>query len=146
MLFASLALTGAISFTAWVLLGTLSVPYYVEITWATGLVFFGFLSAAMIIRFLRSQVVLSSYHGGISYRPYCTEVSEWEAVRSTTLELVEQESRLRVTVLKSPGLQDKVEFEDFTIDMSLLDGDPATIVGSIERYQPVQQALSEEWQ
>ncbi|MCP5036385.1 MAG: hypothetical protein GY945_02180 [Rhodobacteraceae bacterium] len=146
MFFASLALTGAIAFTTWVLLGTLSVPYYVEITWATSLVFFGFLSAAMIVRFLRSEVVLSIHHGGIVYRPYSTDVVGWEAIRSTTLELVEQELRLRVTLLKNPHLQDKAEFEDFTIDMSLLDGDPETIVASIERYQPVQQALSEEWQ
>ncbi len=145
MMMASLALTAAISFTVFVLLSTFGVRHYKAITWATGLIFFAFLSARMIYRFLRNEVVLSIHQGGISDRRIAGEVMAWDDIRSITMELVEQEVHLRVQMWPTTVAAKNGNAASFFIDLSLLDADTAAIISSIERYHPVKEAPMEEW-
>jgi hypothetical protein len=146
MMFASLALTAAITFTVYVLLSTFGIRQARMITYATGLIFFAFLSAGMIYQFLRKQVVLSIHQGGIVDRRYSREVIAWDNIRSINIELVEQEVHLRVNMWPQPGGQKPPGALPFIIDLSLLDADTATIISSIERYCPINQSRPEEWQ
>jgi len=144
MMIASLALTAAITFTAYAVLGSLGVRYYELYTYATGLVFFGFLSAGMLYRFFLNNVVLSIHHGGILDVRISSEVIAWDDIRSLDLQLIEQELKLHLTVWPHAGIA-KHGRKEFDINLSLLNAHPATVVASIERYQPVKQSLAEEW-
>ncbi len=144
MMIASLALTAAITFTVYVLLSTFGVRQYKFYTYATGLVFFGFLSASMIYRFLRQEVVLSIHHGGIVDTRLSGEVIAWDDIRNLDLQLVEQELKLHLVVWPHAAIAKKGQ-KEFDIDLSILDANPAVVIASIERYQPVKQSLAEEW-
>lgn len=149
MMIASLALTAAITFTAYVLLSTFGVRQYKLFTYATGLIFFGFLSAGMIYRFLRKEVVLSIHQGGILDVRHSPEVVAWNDIRRIVLERVEREEKLRVWTWPHLGPQQgphpgRIASNgrvSFVIDLSLLDGDTETIIRSVERYCPVERTL-----
>lgn len=145
MLIASLALTGAITFTTYVLLSTFGVRQYKLITYGAGLVFFAFLSAGMIYRFLRKEVVLSIHQGGILDVRHSADVIAWDDIRSIVLERVEQEINLRIVTWPHFHNSNEAGGREFVIDLSLLDAEPATIIQSIERYQPVELSRIEEW-
>ncbi len=145
MVFASLALTAAITFTTYAVLGSLGVPHYRIITYGTGSFFFAFLSARMIYHFLRNEVVLSVHHGGIADLRHSNRVIGWENIRTVKLEFIEQEVRLRIVTWQRGEGGSMNETNGFVVDLSLLDADTETIVRSIERYFPVTQALSEDW-
>ena len=150
MMVASLALTAAITFTTYVLLSTFGVHQYKLFTYATGLIFFGFLSAGMIYRFLRKEIILSIHHGGILDVRHSPEVLAWDDIKAIVLERVEQEMQLRVFFWQSTNGVRQMKVTNAVINIELLDGDAAKIVASIERYQPVVrvsgQAQFEEWQ
>ena len=150
MMIASLALTIAITFTTYVLLSTLGVRQYKLFTYATGLIFFGFLSARMIYQFLRNEVILSIHQGGILDVRQSPEVLAWDDIKAIVLERVEQEQQLRVFFWQSSNGVRQMKVVNAVINTELLDGDAEKIVASIERYQPVVrvsgQAQFEEWQ
>lgn len=150
MMIASLALTAAITFTTYVLLSTLGVRQYGVLTYATGLIFFGFLSAGMIYRFLRQEVILSIHHGGIMDVRHSREVLAWDDIKAIVLEQVEQDKQLRVFFWPTNNGVRQMKVANAVINIELLDGDAEIIVASIERYQPVVpvsgQAQFEEWQ
>ena len=144
MLFASLALTAAITFAVFAISGSLGFRHYKLLTYATALIFFGFLSAPMLYRFFHNSVVLSIHHGGIVDLRLSREVIAWDDVRNLDLQLVEQELKLHLVVWPHAVIAKNGRLE-FDIDLSILDADPAQVIASIERYQPVKQSLSEEW-
>ena len=150
MMIASLALTAAITFTTYVLLSTFGVRQYKLITYATGLIFFGFLSAGMIYRFLRKEIILSIHHGGILDVRQSQEVLAWDDIKAIVLEQVEQEQQLRVFFWQTTNGVRQMKVANAVINIELLDGDAASVVASIERYQPVVrvsgQAQFKEWQ
>ena len=150
MMIASLALTAAITFTTYVLLSTFGVRQYTLVTYATGLIFFGFLSAGMIYRFLRKEIILSIHHGGILDVRHSPEVLAWDDIKAIVLEQVEQEQQLRVFFWQTNNGVRQMKVANAVINIELLDGDAASVVASIERYQPVVrvsgQAQFEEWQ
>ena len=145
MMIASLALTAAITFTVYVLLSTFGVRQYKLYTYGTGLIFFGFLSAGMIYRFLRKEVVLSVHQGGILDVRHSSNVVAWDDIRRIVLERVEREERLRVWTWPHTRRSAGRDETNFVIDLSLLDGENETIIRSIERYHSVELTHPEDW-
>ncbi len=147
---ASLALTIAITFTTYVLLSTFGVRHYKAFTFATGLIFFGFLSARMIYQFIRNEVILSIHQGGIMDIRHSGEVLAWDDIKAIVLERVEQEYQLRVFFWQVNNGVRQMKVVNAVINIELLDGDAEKIVASIERYQPVVrvsgEAQFEQWQ
>jgi hypothetical protein len=129
------ALTGLVSALAWMLLVAFSSrhPWLWTATVAT--VFFGFVSAPSIVRFLRNETVLAVLPTGLYHARTGADPVSWESIREIVLRQAENEFQLDVYLWKPQGRpQGGSAQPDLTIELASLDAPPAAIVESIGRH------------
>jgi hypothetical protein len=137
------ALTALVASLAWMLLVAFGSRNPWLWTAIVATVFFGFVSASSILRFLRNEVVLAVLPTGLYHARTGPDPLSWESIREVVVRQAESEFRLDVYLWKAQtglngirgdGTQPK---PDVSIELGPLDAPPAAIVEEIGRYARV---------
>ena len=133
---AALGLTAIVSFLVWLFAQLFAYTHYNMITLVSGMIFFGFCSAAMIWRYVRKEIVLAIRPDGLFDARYSQQAIAWDAIKDIRLGRVENEFQL--TVVLWPKTQDGGEEKAaFVIDLAPLDGGVEQVLSALQDYQPV---------
>ena len=137
-LFVAAALTVLISGFAWMMLSAAGSRHVAFWTSITALVFFGFVSAGMLIRFLRDEVVLAVLPTGLLDTRFRPEPVAWDDIRDIALRQSETEFELEVHLWKAPANRGTAPSQpDFTIELASLDAEPGEIVAEVGKYRKI---------
>jgi hypothetical protein len=137
------ALTALVSALAWMLLVAFSSRHPWLWTALVGTVFFGFVSAPSIMRYMRNETVLAVLPTGLYHARTGADPISWESIREIVLRQAENEFQLDVYLWKPQGpIQGRNQGRsqggpaqpDMTIELAPLDAPPAAIVESIGRH------------
>lgn len=137
------ALTALVSALAWMLLVAFSSRHPWLWTALVATVFFGFVSAPSILRFLRNEVVLAVLPTGLYHARTGPDPLSWEGIREIVVRQAESEFQLDVYLWKAQpgseaiGGQVSQPKPDVSIELGPLDAPPAAIVEEIGRYARV---------
>ena len=133
---AALGLTAIVSFLVWLFSQLFGLSHYNVITAVSGLIFFGFCSAAMILRYMRREVVVAVRPDGLLDSRVSADPVPWDMIKDIRLGRVENEFRL--SVILWPEYQDRSATEDqFIMDLAPLDGGLEQVVTAVQAYKPV---------
>ncbi len=128
-------LTVMVAGLAWMMLIAFGSSHPRLWTGFAALVFFGFVSAGMLARYLRDQPVLAIYPTGLFYARHSGEPVAWETIREIVLRQREVEYELDVYLWKSQQMAARQsDRPDFTIDLAPLDGEPSEILDAISGH------------
>lgn len=131
----AVALTGMVAWMAWMLLVAFGNPHARLFTALAALVFFGFVSATMLIRFLRGEVVLAVYPTGLLDARHSPETLAWETIREIVLRQTEGDIELDVYLWKPQRPASAAARQpDFTIELAPLDAPAQTILEAVGRH------------
>lgn len=134
--FAALGLTAIVSFLVWLFSQLFGSLHYNMITFVSGLIFFGFCSAAMIWRYMRNEIILSVRSEGLFDARYSKQPVPWDAIKDLRLGRVENEFQLFVYLW--PGRQENVaEQLEFIVDLAPLDAGVNQILGAVSLYKTI---------
>ena len=133
---AALGLTAIVTFLVWLFAQLFGLRYYNSITLVSGLIFFGFCSAAMIFRYVRNDIVLAIRPDGLYDARYSSQAVPWEAIKDIRLGRVENDFQLSV-LLWPRHQQPDGEETGFVIDLEPLDGGIEQILDGISGHKPV---------
>jgi hypothetical protein len=130
------ALTALVSALAWMLLVAFASRHPWLWTGLVATVFFGFVSAPSIVRYLRNETVLAVLPTGLYHARSGTDPVSWENIREIVLRQAENEFQLDVYLWKPQGrpLGGGPALPDLSIELAPLDAPPATIVEAIGRH------------
>jgi hypothetical protein len=132
------ALTALVSALAWMLLVAFSSRHPWLWTAFVAMIFFGFVSAPSIIRFLRNETVLAILPTGLYHARTSGDPISWESIREIVLRQAENEFQLDVYLWKPQGNPQRGPAEpEITIELAPLDAPPAAIVEAIGRHARV---------
>ena len=130
------AITAMVTGLVWMLLTALGFREAVFWSAMTAFVFFGFISAQMLRRYLRREPVLAIWPTGL-YVAGQGDTLPWEQIRAITLMRREDEYALNVSLW--PDRQTHAgRSSDFYVELAPLESDPGTIIEEIRRYRPVE--------
>jgi hypothetical protein len=145
----ALALTVTVSALAHMLLIAFGNDQLMFWTAATALIFFAFLSAGMLTRYVRDAVVVAVYPTGLYDARHANEIIAWEAIREIVLRRREDEYEIDVYLWRHQRRKPGDAAPDFTMELAWLDVGAAELAREIERYKPVQtdfDAPAQMWQ
>ncbi len=132
----ALGLTALVCFLVWIFAGLAGFRHVNMITLISGLIFFGFCSAAMIFRYLNRAVIVAVRPDGLFDARYSAQAVPWEMIKEIRLARTENEYRLSVALWpKSQKQQSSAPGWD--LDMAPLDGNPQTLVDAVMQYRPI---------
>jgi hypothetical protein len=137
------ALTALVSALAWMLLVAFASRHPWLWTALVATVFFGFVSAPSILRFLRNEVVLAVLPTGLYHARIGPDPLSWEGIREIVVRQAESEFQLDVYLWKAQpgseatGGQASQPKPDVSIELGPLDAPPAAIIEEIGRYARV---------
>ena len=133
---AAAGLTAIVSFLVWLMSQLLGVAHYNVVTLVSGLIFFGFCSAAMIWSYLRREIVLSIRPEGLMDRRYSQDRLPWDAIKD--VKLARREHEFQLSVYLWPRSQNReAEQDGFVIDLAPLDGDVREVISAIAPFRTV---------
>ena len=90
----AIGLTLIVTFLVWIFTRLMSFSHANTITIVSGLVFFGFCSAAMIMRYVRNDVVFAIRPDGLFDARYSSQAIPWDDIKDVRLERAENDFQL----------------------------------------------------
>lgn len=131
----ALALTAMVTWLAWMMLTAFGNQHARAWSALVALVFFGFVSARAILRFLRDAVVVAVYPTGLLDARRGPDIVPWDEIREIVLRQSEREFELDVYLWKPQArAESHVGRPDFTMELAPLDADAGEIVAAIGRH------------
>lgn len=128
-------LTFMVAGLAWMLLVAFGNSHPRLWTGVAALVFFGFVSAGMLVRYLQNQPVLAVYPTGLLYARHSSEPVSWESIREIVLRQKETEYELDVYLWKTQRAAAKTpDRADFTVDLAPLDADVPEVLAALSGH------------
>lgn len=127
------ALTAMVSGTAWMLLNAFNFAHADFYAGLTALVFFAFMSATMILRYVRNEVVLAVLPTGLFDARWQSEAVAWERIREVVARRRENEVELDVYLWR-PQRDAATRVPDHVIELAPLEGDAGPTVEAIARH------------
>ena len=114
----------------------MALPQANTITVISGLVFFGFCSAAMIWRYMRNDVVFAIRPDGLFDARYSSQAIPWDDIKDVRLERAENDFQLGVYLW--PRNQNSASSgPTFTVDLSPLDGTVDQIIRALAEHKNI---------
>jgi hypothetical protein len=131
-------LTAMVAGLAWMLLVAFGNHHPRIWTALAALIFFGFVSAGMLLRFLRNEPVLAIYPTGLFYARHSREPLAWETIREIVLRQKETDYELDVYLWKPQPLARKAAGSpDLSIELAPLEAHPAQVIEAIGAHARV---------
>ena len=132
----AVGLTFIVTFLVWIFTQLMSFSQANAITIISGLVFFGFCSAAMIMRYVRDEVVFAIRPDGLFDARYSSQAIPWDDIKDVRLERMENDFQLDIYLW--PANQ-KVASSGptFTVDLSPLDGSVEQILMALSEHKNI---------
>ena len=149
------AMTAMVSATLWMILNVFHFAHTDLVSALSALVFFAFVSVAMVVRYLRNQVVLAVRPTGLYDARWRAETIAWQDIREIVVRRVESEYELDVYLWhrqkpgQTPGHESGKSqaggqsghqpdyVPDHIIELAPLEGDAASIIPAIGRHVSV---------
>ena len=129
----AIGLTLAVCGLVWLLLGIYGTRQMNLLTGLTGLIFFAFISARMLARYFRDEVILAVQPTGLFDARIGDDVLPWEAIRELVLVRREQEYSLRIVVWGGKGARSQTH----EVSLTALEGGAEPVLEAIGNYMPV---------
>lgn len=132
----AVGLTLIVCFLVWLFARLLGLQNANTITVISGLVFFGFCSAAMIWRYMRDEIVLAIRPDGLFDARYSSQAVPWDEIKDVRLERAENDFQLGVYLWpdKRANSDDSPEF---IIDLSPLDASVEQILHAVAEHKSI---------
>ncbi|GIL02309.1 MAG: hypothetical protein BroJett030_22080 [Alphaproteobacteria bacterium] len=133
------ALTATVCAVAWMVLSALGVGDAWLYAGLATAIFFVFVSATMLWRYLRGSVVLAVHPTGLYDSRWRREPVPWEAIREVVVRRREDEVELDVYLWQPramPGAWRDLR-PNHTIELAPLDGSAAAVIAAIARHVTV---------
>lgn len=128
------ALTILVCGLVWLLLGIYGSNHMNLLTALTGVIFFAFISARMLARYWRNEVILAVRPTGLYDARIAAETIPWEEIKELVLKRREQEYQLEIILWpRRPGGR----MRDHDIDLSVLEGGSQLVLEAISHYMPI---------
>ncbi len=137
---AALGLTLIVSFLVWLFSRLLGLRHADLITLVSGVIFFGFCSAAMIWHYLRRAVVVAVRPDGLFDARYSAQSIPWDEIKDVRLARVENDFQMEIFLWpnfrknKQAGSGGAAEF---SIDLSSLDASPEQVLQAMGEYKQI---------
>lgn len=132
----AIGLTLIVSFLIWLFARLMALPQANTITVVSGLVFFGFCSAAMIWRYMRNDVVFAIRPDGLFDARFSSQAIPWDEIKDVRLERAENDFHLGV-YLWPPNQKSNTGGPTFTVDLSPLDGSVDQILRALSEHKRI---------
>ena len=132
----AIGLTLIVTFLVWIFTRLMSFSHANTITIVSGLVFFGFCSAAMIMRYVRNDVVFAIRPDGLFDARYSSQAIPWDDIKDVRLERAENDFQLGV-YLWPPNQKVATSGPTFTVDLSPLDGSVEQILIALSEHKNI---------
>lgn len=129
----AIGLTLAVCGLVWLLLGIYGVRQMNLLTLLTGLIFFAFVSARMLARYFRNEVILAVQPTGLFDARIGDDVLPWDAIRELVLLRREQEYSLQIVLWGSKGAKPQTH----EVNLTALEGGAQPVLEAISAYRPV---------
>jgi hypothetical protein len=130
----AIGLTILVCGLVWLLLGIYGSNHMNLLTALTGAIFFAFISARMLARYWRNEVILAVRPTGLYDARIATDTIPWEEIKELVLKRREQEYQLAIILWPhKPG----GKVRDHDIDLSALEGGSQSILEAISQYMPI---------
>lgn len=133
----ALALTAMIAGLVWMLTAAADRPDAAFWAAVAALVFFAFVSATMLWRFLRNEVVLAIRPTGLYDARKGSRTIPWEDIRDIVLLRHENEYALEIFLWRHQEDTGEPASADLVIDLEGLESDPGKIVRDISLYKRI---------
>jgi hypothetical protein len=131
---AALVMTAMVTGLTWMLLSAGYHPNKLLYTALSGLVFFAFVSAAMLLHYWRNSVVVAVLPTGLVDLRWQADPVPWEAIREIVLRRVEDEYELDVHLWPGPGNRGRPNVPDHVMALAPLDASAAAILAALRPY------------
>ena len=128
----AVGLTAMVAGLSWMMLLAFGNPHARLWTALTALVFFGFISAPALLKYVRNETVLAILPTGLAYARYTDEPLPWESIRDVVVRQTENDYQLDVYLWKRQGAA--ATAPDLTIELAPLDAGPAAIVEALGKH------------
>ena len=132
----AVGLTFIVTFLVWIFTRLMSFSQANTITFVSGLVFFGFCSAAMIVRYVRNDVIFAIRPDGLFDARYSSQAIPWDDIKDVRLERAENDFQLGV-YLWPPNQKVATSGPTFTVDLSPLDGSVEQILMALSEHKNI---------
>ena len=129
----AVGLTLAVCGLVWLLLGIYGVRQMNLLTLLTGLIFFAFISARMLARYFRNEVILAVQPTGLFDARIGDDVLPWDSIRELVLVRREQDYSLRIVLWGSKGATAPTH----EVNLTALEGGAQPVLEAISSYEPV---------
>lgn len=136
----AVGLTLIVSFLVWLFARLLGLQYANTITFISGLIFFSFCSAAMIVQYVRREVVLAVRPDGLFDVRWSTQAVPWDEIKDVRLGRAENDFQLGVYLWPDRHGKDYrtgTGQPDFRIDLAPLDAPVDQILQALSAYKPI---------
>ncbi len=127
------AMTATVSGMVWMFLNVFAMTHVGFYTALSAFVFFAFVSATMVLRYLRDDVVLAALPTGLYDARWQTDPIAWERIREIVARRMENEVELDVYLWRPQSARSELS-PDHTIELSPLEGDASNLVETIARH------------
>lgn len=132
----AIGLTAIVTFLIWLFARLFGLANAGLITIAAGTIFFGFCSAAMILRYATGSTVLAFRPDGLFDRRHTGRPIPWDDIREMRLTRSENEFQIAVSLWPGPGPLAK-EQRELVLDLGPLDADVGQILESLQRFHGI---------
>ena len=131
------AMTAMVSGTVWMLLNVFAMSHANFYAALSALTFFAFVSATMLLRYLRNDVVVAVRPTGLYDSRWQSDTVAWERIREIVARQKESDVELDVYLWRpqqagKTGKPDNVP--DHTIELAPLEGDTLGMIEAIGRH------------
>lgn len=131
----ALGLTGLVCGLVWLLLGIMGSNHMMAYTIVTGLIFFAFISARTLARYIRNEVVLAVQPTGLYDGRISTQTIPWEAIKELVLTRAETEYSLSIVLWPQNAVTGNKTRHD--IELTALEGGSEAILDAISQYRQI---------
>lgn len=131
----AVGLTLIVSFLVWLFARLLGLSHANLITFISGLIFFSFCSAAMIRRYMRSEIVVAVRPDGLFDARYSSQAVPWDDIKDVRLGRAENDFQLGVYLW--PDRNKSGKSPAFNIDLTLLDTPVDQVLEALSVYKTV---------
>jgi len=132
----AVGLTIIVCFLIWLFARLLGLQQAKLITLVSGLIFFSFCSAAMIWRYLRSDIVVAIRPDGLFDARFSMEAVPWDEIKDVRLERAENDFQLGIYMWPKASAG-RGDHPAFIIDISPLDASVEQIVEALAQYKSI---------
>ena len=132
-------MTGAVCGGVWMLLTAFAVRHSTFYAGLTAGIFFAFVSATMLLRYMRGEVVLAVRPNGLFDTRWRAETVPWEMIREVVVRRKEDEIELDVYLWQTPSPERSRgdAHPSHTIDLASLDGSARSVIDAISGHARV---------